>query len=234
MLALSAKILFFLLCVLCFWTIGPQPRVLLGIVCAATGIALWRWHSRLEIIRMAIAVSVMTVVEIAVTSQGTYTYASPQLVSIPLWLPIGWGFFSLTLFRIVRDLGRMTGIRTEAPLPPSTLATVFEIVSLPLLIGASHALWSQSLVSNLAMLVVVATICVFMRSRAILLVVAVSIVLAVILEYGGIAGGVWWWNAPDLAGLPLWVPLSYAYLNVLFYRLALRLEGRFTMPVKER
>jgi hypothetical protein len=42
--------------------------------------------------------------EIIATRLGIWTYASPSLLNIPLWLPFAWGFAAVLFVRIAQNL----------------------------------------------------------------------------------------------------------------------------------
>jgi len=204
----------------CFALLGGRSLWLLVASVGFLAAALAVRRGRFEVLRAAVAAAVATPSEIAVTSHGAYTYAAPQLGSVPLWLPVGWAFFSLVTFRIADGLAAGWGL--PAPRERSRgLKAAFELAVIPAVMGCAVLFWADPVVSTAGLAVTLGLFAALYPGRYTLLVMALSLLFAVPLELCGVAGGEWRWRAPDLAGVPVWVPLGYAFLTLAHHRVAL-------------
>ncbi|MBU2490109.1 MAG: hypothetical protein KKA60_12030 [Proteobacteria bacterium] len=200
--------------------LGDQPLVLLGVCAGYLALGLYFWHTRVEIIRVIITAVIMTIAENVMCLHGVYAYSTPQLFQIPCWLPVGWAFFSLAIFRIIEGLASVLDIGYAPPKKPWGLWIAGELAFITLLFYVCTLFWENTALSLFATVATLFLAAFLYRGRMLLLIVLVSIIVATILEYTGIVYGVWHWNAPDLWGLPLWVPLAYAIVNLLTYRVS--------------
>ena len=126
---------------------------------------------------------------------------------------------------IVDDINELCNIASDGDtetLPPGFW--LFEVTCMPLLIVCGYLFWEDTAFVTFCMASLLIGVCFAYKRRELLTIVVVSILLAQVLEFIGIASGTWWWNAPDILGMPLWVPFAYAFFNVLFYNLSLRIE----------
>jgi len=205
-----------------FW--GDKSHLLLLITLLLLIFALYLWHSKIEIIRVILSIVIISSIEIYITSQGVYSYASKELFTIPLWLPIGWGFFSLVLFRIVYDILSISHIEIENRASKNRLVLIFEFISIPILIFVSMYIWKETVLCLFLISVLLLLILYIYNSRMSHLIVLVAIPAALVLEYFGIAGKSWSWSASDFLGMPLWVPVTYAYVNLIVHRVSLKIS----------
>ena len=216
--AAALKSLAFLGYVSCFYLFGHDGRALLWISLAALLVAVGLWHERRELIRLVVTAVVMTATEILLTSDGIYTYRARDLVSVPYWLPVGWAFFSLIIFRIVRDLSSHWRSETQQR-SAGAGKRLFEILSIPLLAISCHLFWTNTLACALGS-VAFLLVAVRLYPGAMGTLIAVCVPAAAVLELAAIAGGAWRWHEPDILGLPLWVPMIYPFLIFANHRLA--------------
>ena len=58
------------------------------------------WHKKHDIYFFMSGVFVGTVIEVICVHFGTWSYANPTFLGIPLWLPLAWGLFTMLIKRI--------------------------------------------------------------------------------------------------------------------------------------
>jgi hypothetical protein len=58
------------------------------------------WHKRHDVYFFLSGVLVGVVVELTCVHFGTWSYANPTVLGIPIWLPLAWGLFTMLIKRI--------------------------------------------------------------------------------------------------------------------------------------
>jgi hypothetical protein len=86
------------------WRNNAILFIFLLIECAIT---MKLWHEKYDIVYFLVAAILGPLGEIICIYYGTWNYASPTLLGIPMWLPLVWGFTGIVLTRIARTILRM-------------------------------------------------------------------------------------------------------------------------------
>jgi len=222
---LLLKILLFLFFISFFIFAGKKPELLLIVSISFLAAILYLHHDELLIIKSLTATTLMIIIEIVVTSFGTYSYASMEFFTIPYWLITGWMFFSLITFSSIDDISTIFNIEKDIIhfKKHKYLLLIIEIASFPILILIAYFLWRYTVISTFGLASVLLIMIFIYFKRINLVLIIVSILIAILLEYAGIYGKAWSWNAADLFGLPLWVPFAYAYIIFITHRIGLRI-----------
>jgi len=147
--------------------------------------------------------------EIACVQGGLWTYAETGgLPFVPPWLIIIWACFPTALWLIVRSLLGSIPASKPGTLPLALLGIAVEVVLFV-------ALSENTPLVILAGLVLAAAILVIRRERSTIILMAAGAVLGPVCEALPVAAGAWSYAAPQVLGMPVWLPLAYALFAAL-------------------
>ena len=211
--------LFVVLVTLLLWR---WPIVVTVLLVAGSAALFVLWHTRADILAYITAALIGFIADYICTEANFYTFSVPDMLKLPSWGPICWGYLYVlfmrgasTLHRILREgwLGRHDAVKR-----------IF--VSLIQLLIVIY-LWKTVTVVNkylaatlAAMLVVSARLWNGERDLCAFLVAGLSGAIA---EASAIHMGIWTYPSyffTDPVKLPISIPLVYGVIGVLVYRIS--------------
>jgi hypothetical protein len=92
----------YVVCVALASFVWHRPAVLLISFLVASGLALYRWHTKADVVFYLVALVFGTVADFVAVAFGAWEYTNSSLV--PVWLPFLWGIAGLLLKRITETL----------------------------------------------------------------------------------------------------------------------------------
>ena len=185
----------------------PAPLVLVlrlgrpGLLIAATGCVLG------------------PITEIACVDGGLWTYnETGGLPFVPPWLVVIWACFPTALWLIVRfALGSIPATR-PGTLPTALLGIIIEVMLFVALSRNTSLVFAAGLILAAAIL--------FVRpEKSTVILMAGGAVLGPVCEALPVAAGAWSYTAPQILGMPVWLPLAYALFASLVAHASLALGG---------
>jgi hypothetical protein len=91
-------------CVALLWTHNLVLFVLMAVEC---GLALGRWHDRLDICFLLVIAVLGSLAEAVFVRFGVWEYANPTLLGVPIWFPVAFGTTGLIGGRLARTMTAM-------------------------------------------------------------------------------------------------------------------------------
>jgi len=203
------------------------PEWCAALMLGTLGLALWRWHTALDLLLAASGLCAGPLLELVATSQGLWRYAYTTFNGLPLWVFTLWPLVPLVLVRLTHALLPPSPARVSAPsellMGLGILATEIPMLAL---FGTNHAA-ETTLATGVLMAVALATV----RSPRAVLMLLLSGVLGPLSEALPVMLGVWSYPSPFAFGLPMWLPTGYALFGFAVVRLALGLHGLLAPPI---
>jgi len=95
---------FFIIAATLLVTLYTNPLVLTALLLIALALALFIWYEENDIIFFLAGAFLGALGEIICVNLGVWHYAKPQVLGIPLWLPVGWGMATLLIMRVSKTL----------------------------------------------------------------------------------------------------------------------------------
>jgi hypothetical protein len=87
----------------------PHP-IILSVAMAILAVLAWRLDPKPGDLLYLVAAAVFgPLAEAVAIARGAWTYADPDFLGIPLWLPVGWGLAYLLLKRLSEAFGGFRG-----------------------------------------------------------------------------------------------------------------------------
>jgi uncharacterized membrane protein len=77
-----------------------------GVIISAYLIRYFLWPDNEDHIVFIAGAVLGSTAEIIATKAGTWSYALPTFLNIPIWLPFAWGFVSVLIIRIAQTFPR--------------------------------------------------------------------------------------------------------------------------------
>jgi hypothetical protein len=213
---------------------GLNSMLMLIVLSVVAAVLLYFWHERVEVIRVIAVAITAPVLEIIATTPSLeiYSYASQELVTVPIWLPSGWACFTLVTFRFLDDVISILDLEEGALFLLENKRVLLFIEILVLAVYAVIVLftWKASGEINPALLLFVLAflnliLCFFYNRKADIILLPIFISFAMYLEFSGIKGEVWEYSVSDLWGMPLCVPFAYPFMMFIFNRFALDIDA---------
>jgi len=159
------------------------------------------------------------VTEIACVGGGLWTYnETGGLPFVPPWLIVIWACFPTALWLIVRSILGSIPAPNPGTLPLALLGIVIEVMLFVAL--------SRSTPLVIASGLVLATAILFARpEKSTVILMAGGAVLGPVCEALPVAVGAWSYAAPQILGMPVWLPLAYALFAALVAHASLALSA---------
>lgn len=162
--------------------------------------------SHSELILMLLADAIFTGMNAAALSRGLFRFTQPDLLGMPLYEFLMWGFYILHTSRFV-------GIVRERPLRITTALVLAVLFSLPFSLTAD-----PMLLLLLSGVVLAASIIFFHGSRD-LASAGYMVFVGAIIEYVGVSTGQWSYPHPPLGGVPPWFITMWGGVGLFSHRL---------------
>jgi uncharacterized membrane protein YoaT (DUF817 family) len=141
---------------------------------------------------------------------GIFEFRDKDVLLMPYYEPLLWGFYFLALKRFVAGTARDT-VRIDAK---SVVGLAATSVAFSLFGRDSHLLLAGTACSTALLLLL------FHSPRDLAFAVS-ALVLGVIVELFGVSTGMWRYPAPDVLGIPFWFATMWISVGVLGRRFAI-------------
>lgn len=165
--------------------------------------------TRAELILMVGINVIFIAMDIATLNQGAFRFTAPNLLGLPYYEFLMWGFYVLNT---IRFLGAK---------PPQ--GSVALAVGLVVLFALPFSLIQDYRLLFLASATVLASGLGFFHERRDIAFVGYMIAIGAIIEYAGVWSGQWSYSGPTLGGVPLWFVTMWGGVGLFVHRLALPL-----------
>jgi uncharacterized membrane protein YoaT (DUF817 family) len=203
--------------------------VCLGWMSVLMMVTIWRWHAPRDVVLGLTGVLCGPTMEVLATHSGLWTYAHPDVSTLPLWIVPMWWMFPVSVVCLVR------AVIGNAPSGGNLrVGACLILVETPWLcvLGNTHP--RVAFVGTLAMLAVV-----LRRSTvADLTTLFWCGVIGPAVEMIPVGMGAWSYPQTPLAGLPLWLPTGYGVFGWAIIMVGLGMGARTApsqpMPLRFR
>lgn len=195
-----------------------NPAVTTIFVSGLAASTLLAWRTRQDLILGTTGLVVGPLVELAATACGLWTYASPSVAGLPLWVLPMWWIYPQAVTRVV---GALTGCQ---PIPGSPRFSVTLIAIAVFLLCAFGVV--QPTVAFIGTLLLLG---IFLRRHRTVVDVMTLVVCGVIgpgAELLPVSMGAWHYPAGPVFGLPVWLPTGYGVFGAALIHLGLALAVR--------
>jgi hypothetical protein len=170
------------------------------------------WHPA-EVIMVAIAALFFLIQNYLVLQRGGFSFRDRDLLLMPYYEPLLWGFYYLTLKRLI-------GESSPPPLGwPAAFGLAVTGVCFSLFSGDSSALFSATLLSTGLLLLL-------FHQRYDLAYALAALAMGLLVELFGVTAGLWRYPQPDILGIPWWFATMWLSVGLLGRRLLIPLALR--------
>ena len=166
--------------------------------------------TRAELILMIGANAIFVLMDIATLHRGTFRFTAPDLVGLPYYEFLMWGFYVLNTIRFWGPEPPLAGSRALA-------------VGLVSLFALPFSLIQDYRLLFLASGIVLAIEIGFFHERRDIAFVGYMIAMGALMEYAGVWSGQWRYDGPTLGGVPLWFATMWGGVGLFTHRLGLPL-----------
>lgn len=197
-----------------------RPLLTTLIITTLAATTLWPWHGRQDVILGTTGLLVGPFVEWLATGCGLWTYATPSVAGLPLWVLPMWWIYPLAVTRLATAF---TGHSASPGSLRLSITTIAAVVGWLCIFGVE-----RPLLALLGTLVLLAAH-LYRHHRAI---DGVTLVVCGLIGPGAelfpVMAGAWTYPAGPLLGLPLWLPTGYGVFGVALIQLGLSLATTAT------
>jgi hypothetical protein len=165
--------------------------------------------TRAELVLMACVNAVFVPMDIATLHQGAFRFTAPDLLGLPWYEFLMWGFYVLNA---IRFLGAEP--QHESIAPAVGLAVLF---ALPFSLVRDYRLLFPA--SALALAIGIG----FFHKRRDMAFIGYMIAMGAVIEYAGVRSGQWVYRGPTIEGVPLWFATLWGGVGLFIHRLWLPL-----------
>jgi hypothetical protein len=166
--------------------------------------------TRAEFILMMGTNAIFIPMDIATLHRGAFRFTAPDLLGLPYYEFLMWGFYVLNTIRFLGPEPPQAGSRTLA-------------VGLVVLFAMPFSLIQDYRLLFLASGIVLAIGIGFFHERRDIAFVGYMIAIGVLMEYTGVRSGQWRYDGPTLWGVPLWFATMWGGVGLFAHRLGLPL-----------
>jgi hypothetical protein len=166
--------------------------------------------TRAELIFMIGTNAIFVPMDIATLHRGAFRFTTPDLLGLPYYEFLMWGFYVLNTIRFWGPEPPQTGSRTLA-------------VGLVVLFALPFSLIQDYRLLFLASGIVLAIGIGFFHERRDIAFVGYMIAMGALMEYAGVWSGQWRYDGPTLGGVPLWFATMWGGVGLFTHRLGLPL-----------
>jgi hypothetical protein len=104
---LGVELAAFVVLVTCVSLLWRHNLILLLVMAAICGIALARWHERLDLSFFLVIAVLGSMAEMVFVYFGVWEYANPTFMDVPVWFPLAFGTTGLIGGRLARTMTTM-------------------------------------------------------------------------------------------------------------------------------
>ena len=191
------------------WLPGNLPKLAAMIVIGWAG---FRPLARRELALAAAVCALMSAMNVGALRQGVFSFAHPDLLGMPVWEFLMWGFYVLHVIRMVGGPAPR-----DRPWVAFGLAIAFAI---PFATVSDQGLLLATTAGMLAVAVVV------FHEKLDLAYIGYTIVVGALIEYTGVWSGQWSYPGTPPGGVPLWFVPMWGGVGLFTRRLALPIARR--------
>ena len=101
---LGVELAAFVVLVTCVSLLWRHNLILLLVMAAICGIALARWHERLDLSFFLVIAVLGSMAEMVFVYFGVWEYANPTFMDVPVWFPLAFGTTGLIGGRLARTM----------------------------------------------------------------------------------------------------------------------------------
>ncbi|MBS1819470.1 MAG: hypothetical protein JSU08_16175 [Acidobacteria bacterium] len=142
-------------------------------------------------------------------SAGIFEFRHKDILLMPWYEPLLWGFYYLALKRFVAPKVRPPRIGVGAVAGLAATSVVFSLFTY-----SSHVLLAATICSTLLLFA-------FFHTALDLAFALAALVLGFVVELFGVTTGLWSYPEPDLLGMPFWFATMWISVGVLGWRFAM-------------
>lgn len=165
--------------------------------------------TRAELVLMICINAIFVLMDIATLKQGAFRFTAPDLLGLPYYEFLIWGFYALNAIRFVGQE------------PPQ--GSVRWAIGWVILFALPFALVRDYRLLFLASGVVLAIGIGCFHKRRDMAFVGYMIAIGAVIEYTGVKSGQWSYGGPTLSGVPLWFVTMWGGVGLFIHRVGLPL-----------
>ena len=189
------------------WVPGNMAKLSLMLLVWAIGFGR---VTRAELILMICINIVFVAMDIATVHQGAFRFTAPDLLGLPYYEFLMWGFYVLNT---IRFLGK----------EPPQAGSIALAVGLVVLFALPFSFIKDYRLLFLASAIVLAIGIGFFHERRDLAFVSYMIAIGAVIEYLGVRSGQWAYDGPTVGGVPIWFVTMWGGVGLFIHRLGLPL-----------
>jgi hypothetical protein len=171
--------------------------------------------ARLERVEILLLVStnvIFVLMDIATLRQGSFRFTKPDVLGLPYYEFLMWGFYVLNTIRFLDGT-------SPVPRPTGLVIGLVLLFALPFSLIQDYRL--LFLASGFVMAIGIG----FFHEGPDIAAIGYMISMGAIIEYAGVLSGQWHYDGPTLRGVPLWFTTMWGGVGLFARRLALPLIG---------
>lgn len=151
---------------------------------------------------------------------GLQTYANPNFLVIPLWVPLVYTYGLTNLIKMSHTIWELKGKKIEPQKLNTGKELFFSITIFALLVFLLSLLWTNGIL--LTFLIILLSIIAFKvwktEGGLLYTIYIVGFLLTFTADIFAVPAGTWWYGNPTILYLPIWLPFAYALGNLLGFR----------------
>ena len=111
---LGVELAAFVVLVTCVSLSWRYNLILLLVMVAICGIALTRWHERIDVCFFLVIAVLGSMAEMVFVYFGVWEYANPTFMDVPVWFPLAFGTTGLIGGRLARTMTEIWNLASPA------------------------------------------------------------------------------------------------------------------------
>jgi uncharacterized membrane protein YoaT (DUF817 family) len=171
---------------------------------------VFRRLTRAELTLMIGTNAIFIPMDIATLHQGAFRFTAPNLLGLPYYEFLMWGFYVLNA---IRFLGAK----------PPQAGSIILAIGLVVLFALPFSLIKDYRLLFLVSAVLLAINIGFFHERRDIAFVGYMIAVGAVIEYAGVRSGQWTYDGPTVGGVPLWFATMWGGVGLFIHRLWLPL-----------
>lgn len=187
------------------WVPGNAAKLLIMLVIWAIGFGR---ITKAEVALMVCMNVIFVLMDIATLHRGSFRFTAPDLLGLPYYEFLMWGFYTLNAIRFLGEEPPHAGSAALAVALVVLFAFPFSLIEDYRLLFSASAL-------------VLAISIGFFHKRRDLAFVGYMVAIGAIIEYAGVQSGQWIYDGPTFAGVPLWFASMWGGVGLFIHRLGL-------------
>ncbi len=152
----------------------------------------------------------------AVIAAGGFTFKYQDILLMPSYEPLMWGYYFLTFKRFLADPALPQRVDIKAIGGLIMVSACFVILA------------NNSALLNFALLGASAVLFLMFHEPYDIYFALTGFVMGTIVDTFGVHAGLWWFPAPDALGIPFWIPLMWVIAGLMGRRFLIPLSIMIT------